>query len=227
MSRSSSVPKSEAIPGTVEIDITYQTQLRDMFESGLAAAIGPSALAVWMAIKSHADFVTGECFPGVRRLMEVTGQASATVQKAIGTLLEWHLLRISRKVGQRHYYIARERVDVRIGARVVSTIVVDYLPKTMRERLKRLQQASAGDLEAQDVWAEVDVIPGPGFTWDPGAKVLKGTLRADDIPAPGDVPPAPVGDWPAESRGRQQALDWAAKARAENPAKLSRSRVSH
>jgi hypothetical protein len=134
-------PPSEMIVGSV--DTTYQTQQRDMFESGLAAQIGASALAVWLAIKSHADFATGESYPGVRRLMELTSQASATVQKALRTLQEWHLLRISRKIGQRHYYIARERVSVRVGTRVLCTIVVDYGPNSMRNRLERLK-AGAG-----------------------------------------------------------------------------------
>lgn len=205
------------------IDTTYQTQQRDMFASGLAAQIGVSALAVWLAIKSHADFATGESYPGVRRLMQLTGQASKTVQNALGTLQAWHLLRISRKVGQKHYYIARERIDVRVGSRVVSTIVVDYVPNVMRKRLERLKAANAGDIEAQDVWAEVDVIPGPGFVWDPHTKALRGKLRADEIPVPNALPPAV--EQASGAEGRQKALRWAADQREK--AAFARSRITN
>lgn len=164
------------------VDTTYQTQQRDMFASGLAAQIGVNALGVWLAIKSHADFATGEAYPGVRRLMVLTGLASPTVQKALATLKEAHMLRVSRVVGQRHYYIARERMAVRVGSRVLCTIVLDYVPNSMRQRLARLKAASEGDLEAQDVWAEVEVLPGTGLEWDPQAKTLKGKMRADEVP---------------------------------------------
>lgn len=165
------------------IDTTYQTQQRDMFASGLAAQIGVNALGVWLAIKSHADFQTGEAGPGVRRLMELTGLASATVQKAIETLLDAHLLRVDHKLGQRHIYLARERLDVRVGARVICTIVVDYVPNSMRERLAKLKAAAiGGELGEGDVWADVDILPGPGFTWDSERKSLRGKLRADEVP---------------------------------------------
>lgn len=221
---STAIPSDSAMVGG-SIDTTYQTQQRDMFASGLAAQIGVSALAVWLAIKSHADFTTGESYPGVRRLMEVTGQASATVQNALATLREWHLLRISRKVGQKHYYIARERIDVRVGLRVVCTIVVDYLPNTMRQRLERLKAANAGDMDAQDVWAEVDVIAGPGFTWDSEARALRGKLRADEIPVPNALPP--VCEKASGAEGRQRAKQWSADQRKKNPSAFKRNRITN
>ena len=64
---------SKATGVTGDIDTTYYTQQRDMFASGLAAEIGVNAFAVWHAIKSHADFQTGVSWPGIRRLMLLTG----------------------------------------------------------------------------------------------------------------------------------------------------------
>jgi hypothetical protein len=175
---------------SADINTTYQTQLRDMFASGLAAEIGPYAFGVWHAVKSHADFATGEAYPGVRRLMLVTGQASGTVQKALATLKAAHLLRISRRVGQRIYYIARERLDLRIGGRAIGTIVVDYVPIAMRERLAKLKAATAGELEAQDVWDDVQIIPSDGFVWDPESRALKRKVQPDEPSTP--VPPVPI-----------------------------------
>ena len=136
-----------------EIDTTYQTQQRDMFTSGLAASIGVNAFAVWHAIKSHANYETGKCWPGIRRLMELTGIASASVQGAIKSLEQAHLLRVSR-LSKKNIYVARERMDVRVGKRIICTIAVDYIPNTMRERLAKLKEAAlTGDLDSAAVVA--------------------------------------------------------------------------
>lgn len=66
-----------------DIDTTYHTQQRDMFASGLAADIGIAAYAVWNAIKSHADFNTGDSYPGIRRIAALTGMTVNPVQDAI------------------------------------------------------------------------------------------------------------------------------------------------
>ena len=116
-----------------DIDTTYHTQQRDMFSSGLAAEIGVHAFAVWHAIKSHADFQTGVAWPSIRRIVELTGCADKTVQAAIKTLVAAHLLRVSKK-GQRNIYVARERMDVRVGDRVICTVVIDFVPKSVEER---------------------------------------------------------------------------------------------
>ena len=164
-----------------DIDTTYYTQQRDMFTSGLAADIGVSAFAVWHAIKWHADFNTGESYPGIRRLCTLTGLADQTVQNAIKKLVASHLLRI-RKVGQKNVYVARERIDVRVGSRVISTIVVDFIPDQMRERLAKLKASGNGDMSADDVWAQVDVIPGPGMVLDKKTGTFSGSMRADEVP---------------------------------------------
>lgn len=163
------------------IDTTYHTQQRDMFASGLAAAIGVHAYAVWNAVKYHADFQTGRAWPGIRRLAKLTGCADKTVQAAIRTLSAKHLLRVEKK-GQRNVYVARERMDVRVGDRVICTVVMDFVPATMRERLAKLKGASSGDLEKADVWAEVELIPGPGMTLDEGSGSFKTRLLADEVP---------------------------------------------
>lgn len=199
------------------IDTTYQTQQRDMFSSGLAGEIGMNALGVWLAIKAHADFQTGEAYPGVRRLMDVTGLASKTVQNALQALQAAYLLRIDRRQGRRHIYLARERLDVRVGSRVICTVVVDYVPTQMRERLAKLQAAAAGNLDDADVWADVEILPGPGFTWDAERKALKGRLRADDVPLASSPSPAPVTDQPAVTDVRQRLRQLTDHLRVDPP----------
>ena len=74
-------------------------------------------------------------------------------------------------------------MDVRVGNRVLCTIVIDYVPVQMRERLEKLKKAVAGgDFVDDDVWLNVDILPGPGLTFDPETKTLRGLMRADELP---------------------------------------------
>lgn len=169
------------------IDTTFGTYQRDLFESGLVAEIGPNAFAVWCLIKSHSDFNTGTCFPSFRRLMERTGLASATVQKAVACLEAAHLLRSERK-GQRRYYVARERLDVKLGDRTLCSIVIDYVPNSLRERLGRIKAALETGESDPEAFARVEIIPGKGFVWDPRAGALRAAIRAADLPQAADPP---------------------------------------
>lgn len=163
------------------VDTSFTTQQRDLFESGLVAQIGVNAYAVWCAIKSHSDYQTGISWPSVRRMMELTGLASATVQKALATLEAAKLLR-SEVRKKRRYYVARERMDVRFGDRILCTIVVDYVPAKMRQTLARVQNALKSGEQDADAFSDVEIIPGAGFAWDPSSGSLRAKLPIRDIP---------------------------------------------
>jgi hypothetical protein len=163
------------------IDTTYHTQQRDMFASGLAAEIGVYAYAVWNAIKAHSDFNTGDSYPGIRKLCKLTGISDQKVQSSIKDLEAAHLLRVVKKVRKTNHYVARERMDVRVGSKVICTVVVDYIPAQMRVRLAQLKSALAGDLSKEEVWAQVELIPGPGMKLDSSSGTLKSDVRADQI----------------------------------------------
>lgn len=167
------------------IDTSFQTLQRDLFASGMAARIGMSSFGVWLAIKSHADYNTGECWPGMRRLAELTGLSLGQVSKCVHTLVEAKLLRVLAvgrgKRGNR--YIARERLDVRLGERVLCTVVLDYVPATLRATLKEVEGALSGG-GSSDVFAACEIVPGEGFEWDASAGVLRASIHAGDIPPP-------------------------------------------
>lgn len=188
-----------------EIDTTYHTQQRSMFASGLAAEIGVHAFAVWHAIKSHADFQTGVAWPGIRRLCELTGASDKTVQAAIKTLVAAHLLRVTKR-GQKNLYVARERMDVRIGDRVICTIVVDFVPATMRDKLAKLKGAASGETENEDVWAQVELIPGPSLELDAKKGTFKTVLKADEIPEIEKISPSQSSSSVAEDRKKLKEL---------------------
>lgn len=173
------------------IDTSFATGQRDLFESGLAAEIGMNAYGVWMAIKHHADFETGQAWPGYRRLAELTGLSKNTITAVVRRLIEAKLLRVIRAGSQRgrgQTYIARERLDVRLGKRVLCTILIDYVPARMRGTLNRIDKALSGASDDPEAFAEVEIIPGPGFVWDAAAGVLRASVPASELPAPGPDP---------------------------------------
>lgn len=173
-----------------EIDTSFETLQRDLFASGIAANIGMNAFGVWIAIKSHADYNTGECWPGMRRLADLTGLSTGTVQKTIKTLVDARLLRIvSSGSGARSTrYVARERIDVRLGERVLCTIVVDYVPVRLRKQLDDISSALKSGKSSPETFAACEIVPGRGFIWDQEAAVLRADIPHSEIPEP-DVDP--------------------------------------
>ncbi|HUW27602.1 MAG TPA: hypothetical protein VMV97_03230 [Sulfuriferula sp.] len=165
-----------------KIDSTFTTAQRDLFASGLVAEIGVNAFGVWSAIKYYADYKTGEADPGMRELGKKLGLSKDTVARAVGVLRQAHLVRIVKKgVFKRkgQTYIARERLAVRLGERTLCFVVVDYVPADLRVRIRRIRESLETGEHDQAAWAEVEIIPGPGFVWD--GKTLKTAIRASEI----------------------------------------------
>jgi Helix-turn-helix domain len=167
-----------------EIDTSFETLQRDLFASGMAANIGMNAFGVWIAIKSHADYNTGECWPGMRRLSDLTGLSTGTVQKCIHTLVDARLLRIiTEGAGKRsNRYVARERLDVKLGERVLCTIVIDYVPARLRQQLDSIESALKAGKGAPNTFAACEIIPGQGFEWDDKSEVLRAAIPYHEIP---------------------------------------------
>lgn len=169
-----------------EIDGTFQTLQRDMFTSGLVAEIGVNAFGVWSAIKCYADFSTGQAWPGMREIGGKIGLSKSSVQRAIEILLRAHLLRVvsgSKFRNKGQTYVARERLAVRLGGKIVCYVCVDYVPAHLRRRINRINQSLRTGEHDPDAWAEVEIIPGQGFLWDPVAGTLKSSISASALPA--------------------------------------------
>lgn len=168
-----------------KIDSTFGTFQRDMFESGLAAEIGANGFIIWVAIKTHADFNTGIAYPSIRRLASITGLADKTVQKVLRELEANNLLRTVQKGNQRasNRYIARERLDVRLGSRLLCRIVIDYVPQTIRQQLNKISETLKTGERNPEAFSQVDIIPGEGFTWNEATGTLQAHIPLRDIPA--------------------------------------------
>ena len=182
--------------GGATVDASFLYGQRDMFSSGLVAEIGPTAYAVWQAVKWHADYASGKSFPSVRRLAEMCGVNRETAGRCLHVLQEAKLLKWTER-GRGRNYIARERMDVRIGNIVVCTVLLDYVPSQIRARADAVALAVTGnepaeamaELSSQEF--EVEIIPGKGFKWDPVSQSLKGKLPASALPReePKGIPP--------------------------------------
>jgi len=166
------------------IDSSFTTEQRDLFASGIVADIGVNAYAVWSAIKFYADYNTGHAWPGMRTLGEKLGLSPMTVKRAVDTLVAASMVRVvassTRRKGQT--YIAREKMAVRLGKRVLCTIVIDYVPGTLRGKINRVEQALTTGEDDPEAFADVEIIPGDGFDWDPASRTLRGKVAAKEIP---------------------------------------------
>ena len=166
------------------IDSSFTTEQRDLFASGIVAEIGVNAYAVWSAIKFYADYNTGHAWPGIRKLGEKLGLSAMTVKRAIDQLEQAKMVRIvaesTKRKGQT--YIARERMSIRLGKRVLCTIVIDYVPGTLRGKINRLESALATGEADPEAFAAVEIIPGEGFEWDDNTRTLRGQVAAREIP---------------------------------------------
>jgi hypothetical protein len=107
-----------------------------------------------------------------------------TVKRAIDQLEQAKMVRIvaesTKRKGQT--YIARERMSIRLGKRVLCTIVIDYVPGTLRGKINRLESALATGEDDPEAFAEVEIIPGEGFQWDDTTRTLRGQVAAREIP---------------------------------------------
>lgn len=168
-----------------KIDSTFGTFQRDMFESGLVAELGANCFVLWIAIKTHADFNSGVAWPSIRRLAEITGLSVNTVQKAIKELEEASLLRIVKTGNQRAStrYVARERLDVRLGSRLLCRIVIDYVPQTIRQQLSKISETLKTGERNPEAFSQVEIIPGEGFVWNEKTGTLQAQIPLRDIPA--------------------------------------------
>ena len=169
---------------TGKIDSSFQTEQRDLFASGVVAEIGVNAYAVWSAIKYHADYSTGKPSgnEATRRACRSIEERSRQGCRRAGG--KQHAT--SRQEGKRTRTDIRsaKRMSVRIGSRVICTIVMDYVPSKLRSQLEALEKELESPGKHPEAFANVEIIPGEGFVWDEGKKTLLGRLKASELPPP-------------------------------------------
>jgi DNA-binding transcriptional regulator YhcF (GntR family) len=114
-------------------DANWFAVFKNMFVSGTAAAIGPSAWILYCAIKAHADFHNGNSVPSQKELAEQTGLSERQIPKSL-KVLEEHGLLERKKEWKKNVYHVRERI---ILDNAVATW--DYLPSGLKQARQELQ----------------------------------------------------------------------------------------
>jgi hypothetical protein len=80
--------------------------------------------------------------------------------------------------------MACERMDVRLGNRILCTVVLDYVPATLRKSINSIDQALKTGESGAETFAECRILPGPGLAFDAGSGSFVGVIPASDIPLP-------------------------------------------
>jgi len=75
-------------------------------------------------------------------------------------------------------------MDVRLGERVLCTIVLDYVPATLRSRLDALEEGLRKGKVGGALFAECEILPGEGFAWEESSRSLRASIPAEQLPAP-------------------------------------------
>lgn len=108
-------------------DTRFVLLVTSLFSSGLAAELGPTAVVVFLVLRSNANFTTGEVFIGQRLIAEQAGVTTLTARRALGTLEARGLIR---------------RKQAHSRARTVYTIC-DVIPVFRNDDPERKEQAGS------------------------------------------------------------------------------------
>lgn len=113
---------------------------RDMIESGDVARMGPIATTVYLVIKSHTNFKTGDAFPSVELIAEKSGVSARQVMRELKTLEEHQYITKVRK-GRQNVYTLREKVSIASGedGRPMAVATWDYLPSSVQHAVADLK----------------------------------------------------------------------------------------
>lgn len=101
--------------------------------------MGPYGLAVYMAIKAHTNFKTGEAFPGIPLIAELSGMSESQVKRGLTTLKEMKYLTV-QKMGRQNLYTLREKIVIQDSAGRPSAVATwDYLPDSVKAAVADLK----------------------------------------------------------------------------------------
>lgn len=110
-----------------------------MIDSGEAAKMGATAFLVYTVIKSHADYNTGDAFPGLEVIAEKAGITTRQVMRELRKLEQMGYVRKYR-VGRKSHYQLREKIPIRDRLGNLTAVATwDYVPKGVRAAVDELK----------------------------------------------------------------------------------------
>lgn len=119
-------------------DTTYQIIFRDMLKRD-GANLGPTGLAVFMAIKAFSNFKTGETFVSAAKLASLLGCSPPTIFKAIATLKKFGYLEASKQ-GRKNVYVVKEKISIENDQGKEEMLAVfNYVPHLMKNLVNQIR----------------------------------------------------------------------------------------
>lgn len=118
-----------------------------MIDSGDLARLPGSSVKVYMVIKAHTNFSTGQAFPGIETIAQKSGISVAQVKRELKTLEEFGYI-TKAKHGRNNVYTLREKVEITDETgRPAAVATWDYLPSSVQHAVADLKNVLvSGDL---------------------------------------------------------------------------------
>jgi Helix-turn-helix domain len=128
-------------------DTRFVLLVTSLFSSGLAAKLGPSAVVVFLVLRSSANYQTGKVFLGQRLIAEQAGITTATARRALATLEAHGLItRHQAHANARTTYTITDRIpvfqrDEEGEKQPAGTLAIPYVPVVAAARLNEARAA--------------------------------------------------------------------------------------
>jgi DNA-binding transcriptional MocR family regulator len=138
-----------------QAETTWFHIFRSMFGGGDVAKMGPGAYTVYSAIKYHTNFNTGQAFPSLETIAELSGVSRRKVVDELKVLEDLGYITKARKGPRSSVYTLREKVGIQdTHGRPVAAASWDYLPAGVQRAVADLKNVLVtGDLAGAKIIA--------------------------------------------------------------------------
>lgn len=136
----------------LKAETTWFHIFKAMIDNGDLAKLSGSSVKIYLVIKSHTNFSTGQSFPSMEIISEKSGISIAQVKRELKSLEDFGYISKS-KIGRRNFYTLREKVEIKddIG-RPAAVATWDYLPSSVKHAIADLRNVLvSGDLAGAKV----------------------------------------------------------------------------
>lgn len=109
MTNPPALPPFEPVPHKIQTQWVHV--FKSMIDGGYVAEIGPLAFTVYAVIKSHANFDSGEAWPGIQLISKLSGISCAQVKRELKVLEDAGFV-TKKKCGRSNHYTLVEKLTI-------------------------------------------------------------------------------------------------------------------